>query len=166
MKRGFSLVELMIVVAVLGILAAIVIPQFQSYTTQAKQAAAESNLRTLRGAIELYTAQHNGVPPGYPNGNVTAAPTAQIFIWQLTMASNKSGQTANPGTAGFDLGPYVKAFPKNPFNNAGAVRIIGNGEEFPSSATGNFGWVYQPATITIKLDRAGDDSAGVAYFDY
>jgi len=166
MKRGFSLVELMIVVAVLGILAAIVVPQFQLQATQAKEATAKSNLRTLRGAIELYTAQHNGVPPGYPNGNVTAAPAEQIFIWQLTTASNKSGQTANPGTAGFDLGPYIKTFPKNPFNNAGAVRIIGNSEEFPSGAAGNFGYIYQPATKTIKLNWARNDSAGVAYFDY
>jgi prepilin-type N-terminal cleavage/methylation domain-containing protein len=166
MKRGFSLVELMIVVAVLGILAAIVIPQFQSYTTQAKETTAKSNLRILRSAIELYTAQHNGVPPGYPNGDITATPSEQVFIWQLTMASNKSGQTANPGTAGFNLGPYIKTFPENPFNDAGAVRIIGNSEEFPSSAAGNFGYIYQPATKTIKLNWAGNDSAGVAYFDY
>jgi len=65
MKRAFSLVELMIVVAVLGIMAAIVVPQFQSYSTQAKEAVAKDSLRLLRGAIELYTGRHGGVPPGY-----------------------------------------------------------------------------------------------------
>ncbi len=166
MERGFSLVELMIVVAVLGILAAIVVPQFQSYTTQAKEASAKSDLRTLRSAIELYTVQHNGVPPGYPNGDVTAAPVEQIFIWQLTMASNKSGQTANPGTAGFGLGPYVKAFPKNPFNNLGLVKMVGNSEGFPASATGDFGYIYQPATVTVRLDWPETDKGGINYYDY
>jgi prepilin-type N-terminal cleavage/methylation domain-containing protein len=64
MERAFSLVELMIVVAVLGILAAIVVPQFQRHSTQAKEAVAKDSLRLLRGAIELYTARHGGRPTG------------------------------------------------------------------------------------------------------
>ena len=166
MKKAFSLVELMIVVAVLGILAAIIVPQFQTQATEAKEATAKSNLRTLRGAIELYTVQHNGIPPGYPNGDVTASPVEQIFIWQLTMASNKSGQTANPGTAGFDLGPYIKTFPKNPFNNIVLVKMVGNSEVFPAGATGVFGYIYQPATKTIRLNWPGSDREGMRYYDY
>ncbi|RKY11715.1 MAG: hypothetical protein DRP65_03460, partial [Planctomycetota bacterium] len=50
MKKAFSLVELLIVVAILGILAAIVVPEFQTYTQQAKEAAAKDNLRILRNA--------------------------------------------------------------------------------------------------------------------
>jgi general secretion pathway protein G len=61
MKRGFSLVELMIVVAVLGIMAAIVVPQFQSHSIEAKIAVAKDNLRILRSAIDLYTAQHGSL---------------------------------------------------------------------------------------------------------
>jgi prepilin-type N-terminal cleavage/methylation domain-containing protein len=165
-KKGLSLVELMIVVAVLGILAAIVVPQLQSHTTQAKEAAAKSDLRVLRSAIELYTVQHNGVPPGYPDGDVTAAPTAITFVAQLTEASQKTGQTAAPGTAGYKLGPYIRKFPQNPFNNATTVKILGNSEEFPANATGNFAYLYQPATKTIKLDWPGNDSSGISYFDY
>ena len=62
MKTGFSLVELIIVVAVLGIMAAIVVPQFQNQSTKAKEAVAKEGLRILRSAIELYTAQHSGIP--------------------------------------------------------------------------------------------------------
>ncbi len=166
MKKGFSLVELMIVVAVLGILAAIVVPQFQSHATRAKEAAVKSNLRVLRSGIELYTVQHNSVPPGYPNGDITATPSALTFVSQLTQASNESGQTATPGTAGYRLGPYIRKFPENSFNDLTTVKMLGNNEEFPANATGNFAYLYRPATKTIKLDWSGNDSAGVAYFDY
>lgn len=79
MKKAFTLVEILIVVAILGILAAIVLPQFQSHTQQAKESAAKDNLRILRNAIELYAAQHDGVPPGYPNGDTTASPHYLCF---------------------------------------------------------------------------------------
>jgi general secretion pathway protein G len=166
MKKAFSLVELMIVVAVLGILAAIVVPQFQSQTTQAKEAAAKSDLRVLRSAIELYIAQHNGVPPGYPNGDITAAPSAISFVGQLTKASNKSGQTAPPGTAGYNLGPYIRKYPENPFNNETTVKMVGNSENFPANATGNFAYIYQPAIKTVRLDWPGIDKDGISYLQY
>ena len=70
MRRGFSLVEILIVVAILGILAAIVLPEFQAHTQQAKEAAAKDNLRILRQQIELYAAQHNGLAPGYIGANL------------------------------------------------------------------------------------------------
>lgn len=166
MNKAFSLVELMIVVAVLGILAAIVVPQLQSHTTDAKAAAARSNLHHLRGAIELYTAQHRGVPPGYPNGNVSAAPTPLAFAYQLCGSSNESGATAAPGTPGYDLGPYLKTVPRNPFNNHWGLTVIGNDAQIPAEPPGVAGWVYRPATKTIKLDWPGVDKEGVPYYSY
>ena len=73
-KRGFSVAELLIVVAVLGIMAAIVVPQFQSQSTRAKKAVAKDSLRILRSAIELYIAQHSGIPPGYKDDDPQKVP--------------------------------------------------------------------------------------------
>ena len=58
-KRGFTLVEILIVVVILGILAAIVIPQFTQASTEAKTNSLCSDLQTLRSQIELYKVQHN-----------------------------------------------------------------------------------------------------------
>jgi prepilin-type N-terminal cleavage/methylation domain-containing protein len=166
MKRAFSLVELLIVVAILGIIAAIVLPEFQAQTTQAKEAAAKDNLRILRNAIEIYAAQHSGTPPGYPNGNTAGLPIMIAFIMQLLRVTNAGHQMANPGTPGYPYGPYLSDFPKNPFNGLKNVMMIANDAQLPAEATGNSGWIYKPATKTVRLNWPGTDQQGVRYYDY
>ena len=149
MEKAFSLVELIIVVAVLGILAAIVVPQFKNYSSQAREAVAKDSLALLRGAIELYAAKHDDVPPGYNGDDVTTTPSAFFFHKQMVLD-----------------GRYFSEIPENPFNNLDTVKIIGDSEAFPATGIGGFGWVYQPATKTIKLDWPGADKKGISYFEY
>ncbi len=148
-KKGFSLVELIIVAAVLGIMAAIVVPFFQSQSTQAKEAVAKDHLRILRSAIEVYTVQHRGIPPGYEGDNPVNTPSSDVFLTQMVVSGN-----------------YLKQMPENPFNNVETIWMIGNGESFPQNPPEECGWVYQPATMTIRLSWSGTDSDGVRYFDY
>ena len=149
MERGFSLVELIIVVAVLGIMAAIVVPQFQSQSTRAKESVAKESLRILRSAIELYTAQHGGIPPGYTNNDPQTSPSGSNFYNQLTVERR-----------------YMSKMPENPFNNRQDIWMIENSGTFPRNPTGNYGWVYQAATKTIRLDWQGVDKDGIRYFDF
>ncbi len=58
-QRGFSLIELMIVVALIGILAAIAIPNFLSYQARAKQSEAKTNLVAIHTAEVAYFAEQN-----------------------------------------------------------------------------------------------------------
>ena len=148
-ERGFSLVELMIIVAILGILAAIVVPQLQSPATEAKEAVAKDSLRILRSAIELYTAQHGGVPPGYTNDDPSIVPTSANFNLQM-----------------IQQGRYLIKMPGNPFSNLDTIEVIRNDASLPDSASGTYGWIYQPATKTILLDWPGADQHGIRYYDY
>lgn len=61
-RRAFTLIEILIVVVILGILAAVVIPQFTDAADDANDAAVRTQLQTLRGQIELYRAQQGGSP--------------------------------------------------------------------------------------------------------
>jgi len=58
-KEGFTLIELMIVIAIIGILAAIAIPQFSAYRTRSYNSAAQSDLRNLATAQEAYFVDEN-----------------------------------------------------------------------------------------------------------
>ena len=107
-KSGFTLVEILIVVVILGILAAIVIPQFTSASSEAKQANLVSNLQAIRSQIQLYKIHHNDELP-------TAG--AATFVQCLTGLTDVNGDVAAaPGQGVY--GPYMQAIPKNPFSTA------------------------------------------------
>jgi len=120
--RAFTLVEILVVVVLLGILAAVVIATVGNSTTSAKASALATDLQLLRNFILVYKSQHLEVAPG---------PTEQAFIEQATMSSNASGQTAAVGTAGFERGPYMQKIPVNPFNNLTTIQMVADGDAFP-----------------------------------
>ncbi len=148
-KKAFTLVELLIVISILGIMAAIVLPTFQGNIQKAKEAAAKDNLRILRTTIEAYAAKNNGVPPGYPNNDPAQPPNFMAVVGGL-------------------LGPpqYLRRIPENPFTGDFVATMIANGDSFPAAADGSTGWIYQPATKNIRLNYPGTDSEGVSYFEY
>jgi general secretion pathway protein G len=148
-KRGFTLVEILIVVVILGILAAIVIPQFTEASTEAKLSSLCTDLQTLRSQIELYKIQHNDTPPSFAN-----------FVAQMTAQTDING---NPGT---DYGPYIQKVPVNQFNDmydaTGIHGLLDN-----SGAVGdNVGsWEYDETTGAINADDDYDQD-GVAGPDH
>lgn len=153
-KRAFSLVEMLIVISILGIMAAIIIPAMKDHSQRAKEAAAKDNLRILRTAIEAYAARNNGVPPGYENNNTTATPNYLYVVSQLTMGDK-----------------YLPAIPQNPFNDKAMFLVLDNNETLDEAAfTANpaimYGWIYHPATKAIKLHWHGTDSEGQNFFNY
>ena len=165
-KTAFTLIEILIVVAVLGILAALVVPQFQDYSQRAKESAAKESLRLLRNTIELYAIQHGGVPPGYVNNNTDSTPTNWTFILQIAKATNELGQVVGSGTGSYDFGPYLSNMPANPFNKSKLLKVMDNSQPFPLEATGQFGWIYKPTTKEIRLDWPETDTAGLKCFEY
>ncbi len=142
-QPAFTLVELMIVVAILGILAAIVIPEFQGYQQKTKETQALTNLRTFREAVQRYYVKY-GVAPGYPNNDSTQTPNYLILAAQLTTEEK-----------------YLPRLPKNPFNDSTAIQVLTNQQTLaePTEYNTAYGWLYHPASRTVKLNTPG-------YFEY
>ncbi len=93
-RRGFTLIEILIVVVILGILAAIVIPQFTNASQEAAESSVKSQLQTVRSQIELFRVRNNGnLPADFndlltpPNGEDAylqkepTLPSGYVFMW-------------------------------------------------------------------------------------
>ncbi|MBP7937456.1 MAG: prepilin-type N-terminal cleavage/methylation domain-containing protein [Phycisphaerae bacterium] len=116
-QHAFTIVEVLIVVITLGILAAIVVPQFSDASTNASESALHKNLQIVRGQVELYKLQHSTYP------------TLANFTTAMTTKLN-------------DYGPYLQSIPDNPYwtGDPSKANSVGSG------STGTSAWYYNETT--------------------
>jgi general secretion pathway protein G len=156
-KKGFSLLELVIVVVIIGIIAAIAIPRMSRGTAGAADSAVAGNLAVLRNAIDLFAAEHDG-----------KAPTLAKITDQLTKYTDGSNASApvDAKDATHPYGPYLRAVPKLPTGaNKGQTGFTAT---LPLGSDATAGWYYDASTGTIKANTADTetDVATKKYSDY
>lgn len=135
-RNAFTLIEVLIVVIIMAVLAATIIPQFSSSTTDAKDSSLKFNLHTLRSQIEMYKVHHSG-----------KLPLLATFTDQMTKATDISGATGTGAT--FIYGPYFQGLvPTNPFNNSNALvaSTATTEAEAKAAVAGTEGWQYNATT--------------------
>ncbi|MBV8639363.1 MAG: prepilin-type N-terminal cleavage/methylation domain-containing protein [Candidatus Eremiobacteraeota bacterium] len=122
-ERGFTLIEMMIVVAIIAILVAILVPNFMKARAQAQTAACEANLKEIATALELYQTDHQQ----YPN---------------VTAATNVTSTEPN-------IGPYLRQTPIDPVAPSGNYTYqVTNPDTGTASYTITCPGSHDPATLT------------------
>lgn len=172
--KGFTLVELLIVVIILAILAAIVVPQFASTTDDAKISALDSTLASVRSAIDLYYQQHGEYPaanlatggtcPNSGTAGTGAAGSDLAFLSQLSMYTDKDGVACSTTDATFKFGPYLKTnkLPANPVTTDSTLVVTSAGN-LNMTAGSKKGWQFDTKTGKFIADDSTTDPNGIAY---
>ncbi len=138
-RRAFSLVELVIVVVIVGLLAAIAIPRFSRGAAGATDSSVAGDLSVLRNAIEMYAAEHNGTYP-----------TAVNLPNALTLYSDAAGNTSATKSATYEFGPYILKIPELKAGTHAGNATIEAVSSTPASETANTnGWLYNATTGQI-----------------
>jgi len=128
-SRAFTLIEVLIVVIILGILAAVVIPQFSDASSDAKLSALQTNLQTIRSQLQLYKMQHKDKWPAL-----------------ATFGKQMTAGTKADGTAGTDYGPYLLSIPNNPYTDTNTVT---------AGVADSSAWYYDEKAGTFRANNKG-----------
>ena len=159
-RNGFTLIEVLIVVVILGILAATVLPQFTASNSDAKESALIQNLQGMRAQIQSFKFSHEGKWPAQ------GATTSLAFRDAMLLSTDVKGVTGAPGTKPF--GPYfVGQLPPNPYTGGRGVQIVpdidaATPDESLMDGTEIVGWIYSPASGRLKANNVDNGANGVA----
>jgi general secretion pathway protein G len=127
--RGFTLIEIMVVVVIMGVLAALVVPKLLSRTGESKVAAAKVDIATVMQALKLYKLDNSRYP------------TTEQGLQALLVKP-----TAGPAANGWKAGGYLEKMPKDPWGNAyqmlspgvkGEVDVFSYGADGAPGGTGD-----------------------------
>ena len=152
-NMGFSLIEILIVVVLIGMLAMIVVPEMLHSSEEARNSTLAGNIRAVRAQIEVYKMQHGDRGPHLDeNGN----PDTANFVARLTGKTDPTGKLNTSGACG----PYLHQWPENEYctANPGGVKF---GKPARPLADGTTGWYYSTSTCLFSANAPSGGGAMV-----
>jgi type II secretory pathway pseudopilin PulG len=146
LRRAFTIVELLIVCLILTIVAVIAVPRFMGAATDTREARLETDVKTVRQAIERYRLEHDNNRG--PHLDETGTLDMANFRKRLTAATTAVGKI-DPDAS---LGPYLHKWPTNPFVPADVSGDILVGVVRKPKRNGRTGWYYDINTCTFSAN--------------
>jgi general secretion pathway protein G len=138
-RSGFTLVELLIVIIVIAVLAAIAIPKFVNSSARSKEASLHADLKLVRDAIERFHSDTSVYPASLDSLSATAAPS--------------TGNDATGASVGINApdwrGPYVASVPTDPVSSVGLTYSV-----------------TSPTVGQVNSSASGNDSSGTPFSSY
>lgn len=142
---AFTLVEILIVITILAILAAITVPRFADAGDEAKEAALVSSIQIIRKQIDLYKIQHGGRGPHLDETGQASLPDATRRMTERTDAMGRL-DPAGP------YGPYLNTWPANPFCAPNVATFVTPGNGAIPPRTGLTGWYYDLDSCLVSAN--------------
>lgn len=134
LPRGFSLIELVIVLAIIGIVSAVAVPRVASATQKARAHRLMQDLALLQRAAEFYETEHT-VPLGRRSNGAPA--NAALIISRLVNKTDAEGNVTPTG----GCGPYLHEWPANAINARSLLAVKDN-----ATGAASYGWRYSRAS--------------------
>ena len=133
-QRGFTLIELMIVVAIIGILAAVAIPKFADMLRKSKEGATKGALTNIRSALTIYISDNEGLPPVLSDGDTSVVTPKYIELFPSVKLGTYHSDTDN-------LEVIVHASDYDGNRSSGTITgLAGMGSK--SAGADQSGWIY------------------------
>ena len=152
-SKAFTLVEILIVVVILGILAAIVIPQFTNASQDAQRGNIQTQLQSIRNQIELYRVKNNGVSPVLVG---TGGPAGTAFSQLMTPPAGQQPYMRNlPGNPRVTTSANATACATGTYASNTALNDAAKAMD-PSTAT--VGWIYDQVSGRFAATGFNEDT--------